>query len=70
MYVLNILTTLMLPSSPPHTKGSREERLMGQRRMWTCLEIVLWDKSDLNFQNTYSLHELASAAQLTRKHHS
>lgn len=31
-----------LPSSPPPTRGSGEERLIGQRRVCTCLEIVLW----------------------------
>lgn len=30
-----------LPSSPPPTRGSGEERLIGQRRVCTCLEIVL-----------------------------
>ena len=46
---------LYLPPSPPPTTGSRKERLIGQRGMWTCLEIVLWNESNLHCQDTSSL---------------
>jgi hypothetical protein len=31
-----------LPSSPPPTKGSGKEMLIGPREMWTCLDLVPW----------------------------
>ena len=36
------------------TRGSGKEKLIEQRRVWTCLEIVLWSKSNLCCQNICS----------------
>ena len=38
------------PSSLPPTRSSGKERLIGQKRMWTCWEIVLWKQSNLYWQ--------------------
>jgi hypothetical protein len=39
--------------------------------MWTCLEIVLWSKSNLQLgYQQFSSHELAAAARSIHKHHS
>lgn len=40
-----------LPSNLLPIRGSGKERLIGQRRMWTCLEIVLWGESNLCCQS-------------------
>jgi hypothetical protein len=42
-----------LSSSPPTSDGGKE-RLIEQRRMWTCLEIVLWSKHSLHCQEISS----------------
>ena len=45
------------PSSPSPTRGSGRERLIGQRGMRTCLDIVLLSYSNLHCQNiSSSLH--------------
>jgi hypothetical protein len=38
--LISILKYFNLSSSLPLTRGRGKERLIGQRRMWTCLEIV------------------------------
>jgi hypothetical protein len=40
--LIRVLKCFNLPSSPPPIRGSGKERLIGQRRMWSCLEMVLW----------------------------
>lgn len=42
LLLIMVFKCFNLPSSPPPTRGSGEEKLIGQRRVWTCLEIVLW----------------------------
>jgi len=39
---IRVLKCLSLPSCPPPTRANGNERLIGLRWMWTCLEIVLW----------------------------
>lgn len=39
------------PPSPPLTRGGGKERLTGQRGTWTCLERVLWGKSNLHWSD-------------------
>lgn len=58
-----------LPSSPPPTRGSGKERLIGQRRTWTCLETVLWSESSQRCQDvSSSVH--TNRHWSTLKHHS
>jgi hypothetical protein len=40
---------------PSPTRGSGKETLIGHKRMWTCLEVVLWSKSNLHCQDISSL---------------
>jgi hypothetical protein len=42
--LIRVLKCFNLPSSPPPTRGSGKERLIRQRKMWTCLEIFLWGR--------------------------
>jgi hypothetical protein len=51
-------------SIPPLTRGSGKERLVGQRRMWTCLEIVLWNESNLRCQDISSSAPMNQQRQL------
>lgn len=52
LLLIRVCKHFNLPSRPPPTRGSGKERLIGQRRIWTCLEIVLWSKSIIS-----SLHK-------------
>lgn len=47
-----------LPSSPLPIGGNGKERLIGQRRVWTCLKTVLWSESNLRCQDiSSSVHQ-------------
>ena len=41
-YFKSVLKYFNLLSGPPLNRANGKERLTGQRRMWTCLERVLW----------------------------
>lgn len=43
------------PFSPPPTRGSGKEGLIGQRMMWIHLQIVFWDEFNLYCQDTSNL---------------
>jgi hypothetical protein len=47
LILIRVLRCFNLPSSPPATRSSRKEDLIEQRRMWTCLEIVLGAKKSV-----------------------
>jgi hypothetical protein len=49
--LIRVLKCFNLPSSQPHTRSSGKERLIGQRRMWACLEVVLWGDCNLHCQD-------------------
>jgi hypothetical protein len=61
--LIRVLKCFNLPSSPPPTRGSGKERLIGQRGMWACLDIVLSGDFNLHCQDISS-HESATVAQL------
>jgi hypothetical protein len=61
--LLSILKCFNLPSSPSQTRDSGKEMLIGQRRMWTCLEIALGGiQSALSGYQQFSPHESAVVA--------
>lgn len=82
--LIRVLKYFNLPASPPRPRGSGKERLIGQREMWTCLEIVLRSDSSLRYQDssssghrnqqcqldplTNTIHESATAFQFRRNH--
>ena len=47
--LIKVLKCFNLPSSPL-TKDSRDERLIGNGGVWTCLEVVLWVIPNMNRQ--------------------
>ena len=49
--LIMLLKCFNLSSSSPPTKENRKERLIGQRMVWTCLEIVLRGESSLQCQD-------------------
>lgn len=40
--LIKVLNCFNPPSSWLSTRGTGKERLIGQKRMWTCAEIILW----------------------------
>jgi hypothetical protein len=54
LFSIRVPKCFNLPSGPPPTRGHGKERLIEQRRMWTCLEKVLWSKSNLRCQDISS----------------
>jgi hypothetical protein len=46
--LIRVLNCSNHPSSSSPIKGSRKERVIGQKRIWICLEIVLWGKCNCN----------------------
>lgn len=48
--LIGVLKCFNLLFSPLPTRGNRKERLLGQKRKWICLEVVLWDDSSLHCQ--------------------
>ena len=52
--LIRVLKCFNIHSSPPFTRGSRKEGLRVQGRVWTCLWIVLWCKSNLSCQDISS----------------
>ena len=66
--LLSILKCFNLPSSPSPTRDSGKEMLIGQRKMWTCLEIALGGgvggqiQSALSGYQQFSPHESAVVA--------
>ena len=70
--LISVLKCFNLPSSPPPTRGHGKERLMGQRKMCTHLEIVLWGRfqSSLSGYHQFTSHKSAAVAWSTHKHHS
>jgi hypothetical protein len=49
-----VLKSFNSPSSSPLTRGSGKEKLIGQRKSWAYLEIVLWSESNLCCQDISS----------------
>jgi hypothetical protein len=49
--LIRVLKCFNLPSSPPPTSGSGKKKVTGIQGNWTCLEIVLWSKSNLCCQD-------------------
>jgi hypothetical protein len=62
--LISVLKCFNCPSILPPTRGSGEEGLIGQRTMWTCLEIVLWGESSLHCQDTSSSVHVNQQQQL------
>jgi hypothetical protein len=52
--LMRVLKCFNLPSSPPPTRGSGKERLIGQRGMWPCSEVVLRCDFNLHCQDISS----------------
>lgn len=52
--LVSVFKCFNLLYSPPPTGGCAKERLIGQRKIWTCLEIVLWGESNLSCQDISS----------------
>jgi hypothetical protein len=69
--LIRVLKCFKFLPSPPLTRGSEKERLIGNRGMWTHLEIVLSGDSKLHCQQSSTLakhhQESAAAVQSTRQ---
>ena len=52
--LINVLKHFNLSSRPTSSGGRGKQRLIGQRRVWTSLEAVLWSKSNLHCQDISS----------------
>jgi len=55
LILISVLKCFNLLSSPSPTRGSGKQRLIGQRRMWSCSELVLWGETNLCCQGINSL---------------